>query len=471
MSHWFERLQKEVINADLCTRCGSCVGVCTTKAIRFDDVLGECLPRLVQACDDCDGRCYFGCSGREVSFPALNDFTHGMQPDNPLIGAHGPMYVGYATDPNIRMRAASGGVITALLKLLLDEEMVTAVLALGTVPEEPLRPVPLVIRDPDDLRLTQQSKYSLAPTNTVLQDIVNVEGPLAYVGLPCQVHSIRKLQMAGHPEALKIKYLLGSYCGNALYFEAIRSYLRSEGVKDPGEVEDLQYRAGEWPGFLQVKLRDGREYRLKKFYANYLTPFFIVDRCLVCTDHSNEFADVSAADAWAPRYEERGQGWSLVYGRTPAGIELVERGRAAGVLELQDMDVDQALDMHSHMTDFKKRGAFIRMKHLAISGRPVPEYGYRPKEIPKKRRMLEAAIHGVFRVGRSRIARWLLPFVPPAMIGIVFEKLRWQWKLITKRTKRADLWDTEFVYTEQREPVEAPHLVDTERSRPDNVQG
>jgi len=78
--------------------------------------------------------------------------------------------------------------------------------------------------------------------------------------LGCQVHSIGKLQQRGDQSALKIKYVFGTYCGNALYFDAVRSFLRTKGVKDMEGVADLQYQAGEWPGFMQVRLRDGREF-------------------------------------------------------------------------------------------------------------------------------------------------------------------------------------------------------------------
>jgi len=83
------------------------------------------------------------------------------------------MYVGYATDPEIRSAGASGGVITAMFRLLLEEGSVEGVLALPTLPEDPRRPRPIVITDPDDLVVTQQSKYALAAMNVVLSNIAD----------------------------------------------------------------------------------------------------------------------------------------------------------------------------------------------------------------------------------------------------------------------------------------------------------
>ena len=55
-------------------------------------------------------------------------------------------------------------------------------------------------------------------------------------------------------------------------------------------------------------MNDGRTVELEKFYANYMNLFYPVERCLTCTDLTSEFADISAGDAWAPVYEEKGKG-------------------------------------------------------------------------------------------------------------------------------------------------------------------
>ena len=145
-------------------------------------------------------------------------------------------------------------------------------------------------------------------------------------------------------------------------FIAAAVVLKNNGVEDYREVVSLQYRAGEWPGHMQATLRDGQTLSLKKFYANYLIPFFMVDRCKMCTDLANEFADISCGDAWAPVYEERGLGWSLAMGRTPVGAALLDEMAARGKLELQDLEAEDAVGMHSHKLDFKT----VSYTHLTL---------------------------------------------------------------------------------------------------------
>ena len=105
--------------------------------------------------------------------------------------------------------------------------------------------------------------------------------------------AIRKLQRLGHPAVAGIRFVLGPYMGTQMHFEAVRSFLRSHGVRSEAEIAALAYRAGEWPGHLEVRLRDGRVIRAPKFHYNYLIPFFIAGSSLQLADFTNELTDAS----------------------------------------------------------------------------------------------------------------------------------------------------------------------------------
>jgi len=439
----FSVLKAAVIDSGLCTRCGSCVGVCPEKALAFDDPLGRCLPQQVAACTSC-GLCVAACSGQEVSFPQLNRQIFGGPPRSALLGQYQSLYVGHAADTAVRSRGASGGVITALLLHLLEEGKVDGVVVLGMDEDQPWSAKVRIARTAAEVVAASQSKYSLSPVNTALAELEQADGVFAYVGLPCQVHSLRKLQAAGHPGAAKIAYVIGSYCGNILHFDAVRSFLRNNGVKDLGQVTSLQYRAGEWPGYMRVELRNGEVLTLKKFYANYLIPFFMVERCKLCVDLANEFADVACGDAWAPVYEQRGLGWSLVMGRTERGAALLAGMARAGKLTLQALPEEEALAMHSHMLDFKKRGAFLRMEHRRRAGKAVPEYGFGPEHIPWQRRFFERLLGLIFWVCSWRVSRWGVEHFPLRITGRLFELARVAWKRLTRSTKRRGLNQAQF---------------------------
>ncbi|MEZ4423545.1 MAG: Coenzyme F420 hydrogenase/dehydrogenase, beta subunit C-terminal domain [Gemmatimonadota bacterium] len=428
----FATLRRDVVEPGLCTRCGTCVGVCPKDAVRFEDPLGLCLPVADEAaCVDCDAPCLTGCPGADVDFPELNRWLFGGPPQDYLLGHTTAFHVGHATDPEIRAGAASGGVITAVLEHLLQSGEIAGVACLIDDPDRPLLPRPVIATDVETLRAAQQSKYTLTPVNTVLAEIAAFGKPVAFVGLPDQVQSIRKLQVAGHPSVAHIKLIVGSFCGAVNHFSSVREFVRKHGVEDLDQIERIEYRAGAWPGTMRVTLKDGRRLELAKFYANYMNLFYVVERSLFCVDLSNELADISAGDAWAPRYESRHEGFSLVITRTEAGRRALETSRAAGVIELEETDRADALVMHSHGLFNKKIAVWSRLDLRELLGRPAPDYHYRAV-VTTRSRVVGAAIALVYEVGQTRWARFLMNLLPLEFTGKAFAAVRKRWRKQTR---------------------------------------
>jgi coenzyme F420 hydrogenase subunit beta len=434
----FEALERTVIDVGLCTRCGTCAGVCPAEIVTFRDPLGECLPTVqdTSPCVGCSAPCLHGCPGGGIDFPRMNDRIFGSSPEDYLLGHAPQILVGAAHDAEIRAKAASGGVITAILKYLLESGMIEGAACLIDDPAWPLQPRPVIATDWDTLRLSQQSKYSLAPVNTILRETERIDGPVAFVGLPSQIHSIRKLQEIGHPSVQNIELLIGSFCGVKHHFTSVAAFLRKHSVTDLSEVVRVEYRAGAWPGKLRITLEDGRTLELEKFYANYMTLFYSVERSLLCVDLTNELADISGGDAWAPRYEDRHEGFSLVLGRTAVGCEVLDRCREAGVIDLQPTDRADAIEMHSHGLYNKKTAVWSRMALRRWTGKPVPRYGYQAI-VGRKSRLVGLWIATVFALGRTRLARWVVQMLPLELTGRAFAAVRKQWRKST-RPKRGD---------------------------------
>ena len=463
-----DRLEREIVSTGLCLGCGACVGVCRSEALWFPDELGECVPcrKAGVLSDDGDEWAYLGCPGRDVDFPTLNQFCFGGPPPNAMLGHWRSIWVGYSADPRVRRAGASGGVLTTVGVCLLEEGLVDGVIALGPDPERPYRSKPVIARTPDEVKACAQSKYTVHPVLTILSELRKAPARERYalVGLPCQIHAVRKLQAAGNPEVRKIAYVLGSYCGNILQFGAVRNFLRLYGVDDLRRVVDLQYRAGEWPGKMRVKLDDGRVFEMPKFYANYLIPFYILPRCLTCTDLTAEFADLSAGDAWAPVYEERGKGFSLVMARTEKGQRLLETLLERGLMEAEPISEKEAMDAHAHMLDFKKRGAFIRIWRRRRHGKAVPEYRYNlVGPLPLQRTAFESVLRFIFSVCSFEVSRYLVSQMPVGLTGRLFERARRIWKRATKSAKRKGFHGLDF-HVEAPRPTVVASLRDIEGS-------
>ena len=158
----------------------------------------------------------------------------------------------------------------------------------------------------------------------------HLQGTLAYVGLPDQVAALRQLQMLGHRGAQKVRYVLGPYVGTNMYSGAIESFLRANGIYSIDDVDELRYRDGEWPGHLMIRTRWGQVLKAEKFHYNYLIPFYITQSTLYSVDLSNELTDISVGDAWHPRYEAKGGGYSVVVARSQQGEDLLRTMQNAG---------------------------------------------------------------------------------------------------------------------------------------------
>jgi coenzyme F420 hydrogenase subunit beta len=435
----FGRLQSEVILPGLCTHCGTCVGLSGGSLVMEETQHGP-LPRAVRpTAVDLPPLAIEACPGKGIHYPAINARLFGELPDNWLVGCHRQVYLGYSRVPTVRRGGASGGVITQTLLFLLAENLIDGAVVVVQGQPKPWQAQVVIARTAEEILSASQSVYVPVPVNTILSQLSSFAGQVAYVGLPDQVASLRYLQAAGHPAAQRVRYVLGPYVGTAIYFGAIESYLRSNGIHDLDQITDLRYRAGEWPGYLQIKTRSGRVLRASKFYYNYLIPFYVTRSTLFSTDFTNELTDISVGDAWHPRYEARGEGFSVVIARTEEGARVLETMRHRELVELQELSLDEALSMHGHMLDFKKRGAFIRVEWRAALGKEVPDWGYRPVAIPRSRKVVELIISGLFVICGTRLARRLVEFVPLGVIGPLFDALRKAWKSISKPTKRRGL--------------------------------
>lgn len=442
ISTW-QRLQDDVIDAGICTHCGGCVGL-SGDTLQMQETENGPLP-VARGNVRLPSLAYDACPGKGIHYPAANQALFGRLPENWLLGYYRNLYVGYAATPHIRRRGASGGVITQILIYLLQRGLVDGAVVLQQGQPRPWLAQPIIARTPDEIIAASQSVYAPAPVNTILPQMEAFGGRLAYVGLPDQVAALRHLQQAGHKGAGRVDYVLGPYVGTAMYLGAIDSYLRSNGVRSREEIASLRYREGEWPGYLQICLRDGRVLRAKKFYYNYLIPFYITQASLQAVDFSNELTDISVGDAWHPRYEVRGEGYSVVVSRSERASALLQQMVHEGLLELEQIAEKEALGMHGHMIDFKKRGAFIRNDWRRRSGRPAPSYGYRPQQVPFSRKVVEFVIVFLFATCRTQLARRLVQWLPLRFIGPIFDMLRRAWKAASKPVKRQGLRSVTFV--------------------------
>ena len=429
-----------------CASCGACVLLSANPSAHMAP--GRDGPRPVVDNPGDGPLDRSACPGAGIDYPRLYRAHYGTTPPSWLTGIVCKVRTGHASDPDIRLAGASGGVITRVLQYLLETGRVDGVVAAKQGVPSPMEASAVIATTPREVLECAGSVYIQVPMIPAL-DAFEPGKRYAFVGTPEQTAALRELQRLGDERAKQVEFVLGPYTGTALSPGALEYYLRSNKIAKDDHVTSVKWRAGKWPGHLEIATESGRVLRSPKVYYNFLIPFFITDTSLLSRDFCNEFADLAVGDAWSPKFENAGEGGvSVVVTRTAGMEEIVAEMCRKGLLALDETDPAKAGDMHGHMLDFKKRGGYLRGRMRRFFGRPAPDYGYRPAGIAFSRRAVELVISAVFFVCRTAPARWLACRVPERILGPFFNWMRLRWKALSRPTKRKGLAQYDVAITE-----------------------
>ncbi len=396
----------------LCTRCGTCAGVCPAGAITMGNDLYPVLDS--DRCIEC-GLCARTCPGGRVHYRELTGITFGHDRDSDSFDGHvTATYVGYSRNAAIQQAGAGGGVITTLLADLLTRGEIDGCIVTRMKPDEPWKGEAFIARTLDELRQSQGSRYMIIPVNEVFALLHDAPGRFALAALPCQIHGFRLMMKEQPALAEKIYAVIGLFCGGSLEPEVVTDLLRTKQVNS-ADVADFQFRGGEWPGKMRALMKDGsiRDMHYSNYKDgayNYLISLYMPPRCQTCIDGSSEFSDLSVSDAWTR--DEQGnykfKGHSRLLVRTPRGAAVVAAAVASGALELTCVSDDPSYRTHRMQTRRKGVNAPLRVERLRRLGKRVPDYD-RPVPPHTRGDMLkERVISALIGLGRFPRLRFRL---------------------------------------------------------------
>ena len=361
------RSVQEVVENGLCIGCGLCQALGPDRWQMVMTGEGRLRPAPLTTEDEqADAAILAACPGATCSAT-----PQGAHHDD-IWGSYSHMGEAWAGDADIRFRAATGGVLTALGVHLLRSGKAAFILHCGADPDRPMRTGWKISETPDQVIARAGSRYGPSDTLAGLEVALARGEPFAVIAKPCDAGAIRARAAADPRIDRLIVAVLVMVCGGASDLGKSRALLDEFDLAED-DVTLFRYRGYGNPGPTRVETRDGRAF--EKTYLDLWedeSGWRIQSRCKICPDAIGEAADIAAADIWpggAPTGEDAG--FNGIITRTPAGQTLMQEAAAAGDLVLgrahSPRDYD---DFQPHQVS-KKRNVAARLRGLSGAGQPV----------------------------------------------------------------------------------------------------
>lgn len=368
---------RDVAERHLCSGCGACAYLDPAQVTMVDDLRQGRRPLTLLPLQQTPAAeaAFTACPGRGLEHAAALPAGHLGE----LGATWGPvleLWEGYATDPEIRYRGSSGGAATALALHCLEAEGMGGVLHTAARQDVPYLNETVMSTTRDDLVSRTGSRYAPASPCDGLGRVAEVSAPAVFIGKPCDVAGAVRAA-AVRPELTEgLGLTIAVFCAGTPTTRGTLEAVRALGV-EPEDVSSVRYRGRGWPGRFTVSAKDGREASLSYEESwGAILQKHRQWRCMVCADHTGEFADISVGDPWyTPTGDDPGR--SLVVVRTERGQRLVRAAIASGALALEP--VAPGVLPRSQPNLVHTRGAvWGRMAAMRLLGLPTPRYRNMP---------------------------------------------------------------------------------------------
>jgi coenzyme F420 hydrogenase subunit beta len=272
-------------------------------------------------------------------------FGRNRKPEEPF-GVYRRLVVAQATDEEILKVSQDGGVATALLSYALKNGLVDSAVVTGASKEKPFYPIPKLASTFAEVLESAGTKYTCSPNIPLLIEACKQKKTkVAFVGTPCQVQAIRKMQAAGLTRQTGcLNFTTGLMCSGCFTYEGLmEKYIHGKLGVDLGEIKKMNIKGKllltTASGVIGIPLAETRRYQQKS--------------CGGCGDFSSELADISVGGLGL-------DGWTLTIIRTEKGEELFSGAEQAGFLRTKAVDTEaKALSLLVRLSEKKRKNTAI----------------------------------------------------------------------------------------------------------------
>lgn len=345
----YELLLEEVVKPGKCVGCAACVSICPVDVFDYTDE--KPVATRATACVDCV-LCAEVCP---VLRPADTDMKEFIGLREPSVDhGYGPYaYALYArsTDPEIREKCQDGGIVSAIILHQMEIGAIKGAVLGKVYPDNRQVGLHKLAKTREDVLSCAASRYTYSPNTLALQEAMQQNfGPIAVVGVPCQIDGVRLQQNSSIRLTVSAWYrknialTFGLFCSESFSNESINKLGEIIG-EDPSSIENINIK-----GKVVIRLvnKEVKTVSLKK-YREWARP-----ACLYCLDYGAENADIGAGGIGL-------DGWTYTLIRTNRGHEAFQAALAAGKLETCPLSAEP-------------RGEFLMNKLAADKkmNRPLP---------------------------------------------------------------------------------------------------
>jgi len=324
----YELLEEIVIEPGKCVGCAACVSICPVDVFDYADE--QPVSARAEACVNCV-LCAEVCP---VLRPPDNDMTDFIELQEPSIDeGYGPYAYGVysrSTDAEIQERSQDGGIVSAIILHQMEKGLLKGAILGDVYADNRQVGRHKLARNRDDVLACAASRYTYSPNTLAMQQAMQEDvGPIAVVGVPCQIDGVRLQQNSSIRLQVSqwyrknITLTFGLFCSESFTNESIKK-LGEIIDEDPATIQNINIK-----GKVLIRLdnKEVKEVSLKK-YREFARP-----ACLYCHDYGAENADIGAGGIGL-------DGWTYTLIRTKRGHEAFQAALADGWLETRPLADD-----------------------------------------------------------------------------------------------------------------------------------
>lgn len=349
--------------ANLCISCGVCAANCPKNCISYKLNNRMYLPEINGDCIMC-GKCTKVCPSVDMKYDVNNNEIESY-----VLGDYKSIFCAKSRNLNLRKNSTSGGVVTQLVKNLLESEAYeSAFLVDGYDYHQQI--FTKRYKSGDDLTESAGSRYlTVSHTEAVRYIIEHPDEKVIIVATGCAVDAI--LKTINVNKLKRDNYLIiGLFCDKTMHYGVVE-YFDNHKDNNGKTVNNLYFRTkkdGKWPGKVRITYTDGSEITLPSSARKNLKEYFVPERCLYCLDKLNKAGDISVGDNYIKKNADE-FGVSSVIIRTSIGESAWNL--CADKFDYHDDDLNEFLKSQ-HVTvrsmniDFGKIKGLYQCKETAL---------------------------------------------------------------------------------------------------------